>query len=830
MTEQTGEDARVAATHRLLQSAPLGALDVVTSLAAQMLRTTSAEVSLVTDVRHTVTAAGETADNAGSSTSRTDSFCAIVVEEGEPLVVADAVHDVRVRDRRPVVTGFLGSYLGVPMVADDGSVVGSLCVHQHEPRGWSAHDQEILTELASAATGHLEIAALTDDYRGRQRAAELGTAATAAGIGTWEWNFADDSLVWDDVLLKLFGLTPETFGGRIDSFNAAVHPEDLPEVTRALTEAIATSGVYEAQFRILRPDGAVRWIAARGKPSPGPEGRIDRFVGAVTDLTALRRGEARIGTVLDTMAVGYVALDREGRFSYANAEAERVLATPRAQFLGRTVQEAFPGIEDSAVIQEYRRVADGGANVSFDAYYPPPLDAWFEVRIVPVDEGVGIYFLDISERRAAQQEAERNAERAAALAEVAGAFAETLDAEQALLDAVRSLVPRFADWTIVSTLDGGTAPWRKRLRDVGAWHHDPLLRGVLEEYRGLRVEAFADDSPVRDALTRGTVALLDAAALPPGHLLRPGRAHELLHDLAPAATVVLPLRGRGRTRGLLTVARTTDREPFSAEDVATLEEVSRQIGLGLDNAQLSAAQRGLAEELQLSLLTELPRLDDLQLVARYVAAADGAQVGGDWYDGFTVADGGTFLVIGDVTGHDRGAAAAMAQVRNVLRGVAHALGDSPARILEALERAMRDLAVDTLGTAVLARVEQGTTDTSRVLRWSSAGHLPPLVVHADGRAELLDRPHDLLLGLDSGLRRHDHTVPLLEGDTLLLYTDGLVERRDEDLDEGLDRLQRNAVELVGLPADRFCDALLERMSPGSEDDIALLLLRVHPTS
>lgn len=255
--------------------------------------------------------------------------------------------------------------------------------------------------------------------------------------------------------------------------------------------------------------------------------------------------------------------------------------------------------------------------------------------------------------------------------------------------------------------------------------------------------------------------------------------------------------------------------------------------LGALEAERATARRvaGMSEALQRSLLTELPEPDHLELVARYVAAADEAQVGGDWYDAFMVRDGSTCLVIGDVTGHDQGAAVQMAQVRNVLRGIAHALTKPPAVILHALDWAMRDLATGALTTGVLAKVEQSPDDEARglrTLRWSNAGHLPPLLVHPDGHAELLSRPADLLLGLGVDIGRCDYTQTLTPGSTVLLSTDGLVERRGEHLDAGLDRLAETAGRLRDLPLQQLCDELVHQLGTDSEDDIALLAIRAHP--
>jgi serine phosphatase RsbU (regulator of sigma subunit) len=217
------------------------------------------------------------------------------------------------------------------------------------------------------------------------------------------------------------------------------------------------------------------------------------------------------------------------------------------------------------------------------------------------------------------------------------------------------------------------------------------------------------------------------------------------------------------------------------------------------------------------------------IAARYQPAAQEAQVGGDWYDAFVNGEGNTLLVIGDVAGHDRDAAAAMAQTRNVLRGVAQALGQPPAAVLSMLDKAMHRLHTGTLATAVLCEIRERPADASggpgRVLRWSNAGHPPPLLVRADGTCVLLEREPDLLLGLDPATLRVDHEHEIEPGDTVLLYTDGLVERRDTSLADAFARLGAAAGALAHLPVEEVCDALLARLAADAEDDVALIALR-----
>ncbi|MEU2349468.1 SpoIIE family protein phosphatase [Modestobacter sp. NPDC049651] len=246
----------------------------------------------------------------------------------------------------------------------------------------------------------------------------------------------------------------------------------------------------------------------------------------------------------------------------------------------------------------------------------------------------------------------------------------------------------------------------------------------------------------------------------------------------------------------------------------------------------AAEERALSDRLQQALLTPPPQPDHLELAVRYQPAAHAAQVGGDWYDAFLQPDGATVLVIGDVVGHDSRAAAVMGQLRGLLRALVYDNDESLGATVRRVERTAQGLAVPTLATAVVARVEREPDvplTGPRTLRWTNAGHPPPVLLAPDGSTAVLDTRPDLMLGVDPGTARTDHTVPLPAGSTLLLFTDGLVERRDSDLDEGTDRLRAALTDLAGLPLEQLCDELLRRMLPGHRsDDVALVAVRAHP--
>jgi serine phosphatase RsbU (regulator of sigma subunit) len=309
----------------------------------------------------------------------------------------------------------------------------------------------------------------------------------------------------------------------------------------------------------------------------------------------------------------------------------------------------------------------------------------------------------------------------------------------------------------------------------------------------------------------------------------PGPARDLLVALAPASAVVLPLTAESRTVGVLTLYQDAGRVTTD-DELETAWQVAAEAGRAVARVHRQSQQAQLAEALQRSLLTEPPELEDVAVVVRYLPAAEAARVGGDWYDAFQQRDGGLVVVIGDVVGHDTAAAAAMGQLRGLLRGIAHHSGAGPAEILRGLDEAMLDMHTDTLATAAVARLSADCGARTVGLCWANAGHPPPMLVSPDGGVVVLGGPiGDLMLGVDPTAERAEPVLDLSPGTTLLLYTDGLIERRGGTIDEGMDRLAEHLRDLVGCSLDDLCDAVLDRMVQETPmDDVALLAVRISP--
>lgn len=739
----------------------------------------------------------------------------------------------------------IGAFLGVPLSRGD-EVIGALGVFDTAARHWTDEDVAIVEALADPILTELQMASLAADHEDERLVWQL--AVDAAGVGAFDWDLVTGELRWDDRLLELFGLDHETFSGTIASFNAAVHPDDRDRVTQAIRDAIESCGLYAAEYRVVLPSGQVRWIGARGRAVAGPDGHARRLLGAASDTTAVRDEDARVSRVLEAMPTAFFHLDTAWRFTYANSEARRLLGGIGVDVVGGIIWELFPDSIGTEFERRYREAVADQRPVAFEAYYPPPLDGWYEVRAWPTPDGLSVYFIEISDRHRAQEVIERTDRRAALLADVTQTLTGTLDVDEAVSRLAQLLVPGLGDWCVVTQidgLDGGPGPdWRRKLRDVGWWHADPRSRGLVEQYARVRVGALRDASYVARALeSGGLVVINERASERVADVLEPGEARDIFTRLAPESAAVLPLRARGRTVGLVTIFRDRHRGTFSVDDLATLEEAAGRAGLALDNARLYSEQRDLAETLQLSMMTAPPQPDHLQIAVRYTSAAEAAQVGGDWYDAFMQPGGATVVVIGDVVGHDTAAAAAMGQLRSLLRGIAVTTGDGPGEVLRRVDEAMATLVVDTTATAAIARfeaTEQERQDGLTRLRWSNAGHPPPLVV-GPATPERPDIPAgvrvlwgpqaNLLLGFAADVPRDESEVTLVRGSTVLLYTDGLVERRGQPFDDGIDLLTRVLGELDrrGLELEELCDELLVRMLPERpEDDVAVVAVRLHP--
>lgn len=266
----------------------------------------------------------------------------------------------------------------------------------------------------------------------------------------------------------------------------------------------------------------------------------------------------------------------------------------------------------------------------------------------------------------------------------------------------------------------------------------------------------------------------------------------------------------------------TDQRAFTLEDQTLLTVLAGRLSQGLQRVHRVDQQRETALALQHAILgpADLPH----GFAVRYQAASRPLQVGGDWYDVVDLDDGRIAMIVGDCVGHGLSAATVMGQVRSACRALLFD-NPSPAAALAGMDRFAARLPGAQCATAVCAVLDPATGE----LVYSSAGHPPPILVHADGAAEQLTDAHTIALGLRVGRHRPEASFTMPAGSTLLLYTDGLVERRRVLLEEGISRAAALLEEQRASPLEELADHIMSQMAPSSgyQDDVALLLYR-HP--
>lgn len=332
-------------------------------------------------------------------------------------------------------------------------------------------------------------------------------------------------------------------------------------------------------------------------------------------------------------------------------------------------------------------------------------------------------------------------------------------------------------------------------------------------------------SPLAHAVEhRVPVQAVFPAGAPPPELVPPG-TEPWLPTLANSV-ILLPVVVEGTVAALVTASVCGDRPPLGQRETELLGLLLEQAHAPLSSALEYQRTKQVALALQRCLLTEPPDPPDLDLAVRYRPSNTAAEVGGDWYDSFELADGTLVLTIGDVTGHDLPAAAIMSQLRTMLRGLALDRQEAAGAVLRRLDLSVQTLYLECTATCILGRVKRPAPGRF-AFHYAVAGHPPPLLVQADRTARFLTGAHDQLLGVDPDPLYESAVEPLRPGSTLLLYTDGLVERRDEDIDVSLERLRRHALDAARLPLGDFCDTVLAQVpADDSNDDLAVVALRV----
>ncbi|WP_395292628.1 SpoIIE family protein phosphatase [Kitasatospora hibisci] len=544
--------------------------------------------------------------------------------------------------------------------------------------------------------------------------------------------------------------------------------------------------------------------------------------------------------VLATAPVGMALVDEQLRWQYLNAAFTTATGLRPADLLGHPVDEtAFAGTAGTL-----RRVlTDGrereqltGDPETPGAPVPPGLRLRYRA-LVTGGRTTGIVVAVLEDPEPAddlRHELTRARARLALLDAAAERIGTTLDVDTTCAELAAFAVPGLADLATVDVLPPDAPvragrPLRTRLHRTAVEYAEGLRDAVAELAGPGQSVRHREGSAAGRSLASGTAVLADglrgddlAESAPDPASLAAYRATGVTSLLA------VPLIARGQLIGLLTLARTAASPGFSPDEAVLIGDLAGRAATSLDNARRFARSQGIALELQRALLSEpgSPH-QNLDLASRYLPSGTSSVVGGDWYETVRLPFGRTLLVMGDVMGHGVEAAVDMSTYRSTLRDVA-GMDLPPHRILRQLDTVIAANESARPATCLLALADPGRG------RWtlSSAGHLPPALIAPGRPTELLKIPTGPPLG--TGLGGYEQTaVDLSVGETLLMYTDGLVERRDEDIDVSLERLAA-----LRLPAEGELDDLLDAVlhalapagpsAPGAEDDIAVLAARPRP--
>ncbi|MHA6780843.1 PP2C family protein-serine/threonine phosphatase [Pseudonocardia saturnea] len=418
------------------------------------------------------------------------------------------------------------------------------------------------------------------------------------------------------------------------------------------------------------------------------------------------------------------------------------------------------------------------------------------------------------------------------LAEATTQMSEALDVTDACARLARILVPQMADLCAVDLLDrpGTGVPVR-----LAVAARDASDEGLLRRLGDLREHRPGGGTETGRVLAGDASTLI--ADLPPsgayGHPGDPASA-QVYDDLRLRSAMVVPVRARGRVLGALTLlTQHPYGRRYDSRDLHLATDLAGRAGLTVDNARLYEVEHAAAATLQRSLLPVVPDVDGLQVAARYLVGEDGNQVGGDWYDVLPLPDGAVGIAVGDVVGHDLAAAAAMGQLRGVVRSYAWE-GRGPGSVLDRCDQLVQGLEMAAMATAFYARIEPARADGVRIVRYANAGHPAPLVLGPDGVLRRLDEQRSPMIGAvptfgrTSGRKRAEAEVACPPGSVLLLYTDGLTDMVGEDADERTALLEGTVAALPpGVEAEALVERVLAVCAPHRlHDDVALLAVRL----
>lgn len=624
----------------------------------------------------------------------------------------------------------------------------------------------------------------------------------------------------------------ETIDGTIGRLVQAVVPvkDEQGDVVGLVSAGVLTSAVgdvVDRQLPVLLGGAAVALaLATTGMVLVGR--RLSRQTHGLGPAEMARMYE-HYDAVLHAVREGVLIVGGDGRLLMANNEARRLLSLP-ADAEGRPVVDLGMDAHITELLATGRVATDEVVASG---------DRLLAVNNRPADRhgspaGAVATLRDTTELHELSGKAALARDRLRLLYDISVTVGTTLDVRRTAQELAEASVPGFADFTTVDLLDGvlaGEEPGPASSVEM----RRAALSGIAEGppfFPVGRLIRFVESSPQAQGVGRARGILAADLRESPGWQAQDPERAQALMDYGIHSMITVPLRSRNTVLGLANFWRTEGSEPFEVDDLSLAEEVCAHAAACVDNARRFTREHSMAVTLQQSLLPSgLPEQRALEVAYRYLPAQAG--VGGDWFDVIPLPGARVALVVGDVVGHGLHAAATMGRLRTAVHNFS-SLDMAPEELLGRLNELA--LQSDPDGADLSGAGLTGATclyaiydPVARRCTVARAGHLPPAVVAPDGSVAFAEVPAGPPLGVP-GLPIESAEMELATGSRLVLYTDGLVERRGRDIDHGLGLLRDALAGADGDGAEETCRGVLETLLPQQQqqkDDIALLVARTR---
>ncbi|MGW0087227.1 SpoIIE family protein phosphatase [Streptomyces sp. NPDC003393] len=660
---------------------------------------------------------------------------------------------------------------------------------------------------------------------------------------------ADGSVVaWTSAAQRLTGHpAAEVVGHPAARMLAA--PEDAEKVRAHASRGRSGDG-WSTIVALRRRDGSTVNAHLRTCPLGGQGGRTQWLVTAAeaTAAGSWPLSGAEVEALLSRTPIGIAVRDPGLRCLWVNDALALQDGIPREKRLGRRLTEVLPGAETESAEAVMRQVLETGAPMIDHAYRAWPTtddrqEHSFSTSFFRLDDaqghtlGVCVMSVDVTDRQRAR-------ERLALLSEAGTRIGTTLDVMRTGQELADLVVPRVADYVTVDLADAVPRGEEPRVRLGAPNRHIPAFRraGVASIHEGTPESLWArgdavfvpPSSPFMDVLRSGRSHLEPVLDTSRGTWLdHDGERLDKIREHRMHSLMIVPIHARGAVLGVAVFVRMDDSAPFEEDDLCFAEQLVARAALSLDNARRYVRERAASLALQRNLLPRrLTGGAAVEVASSYLPSDTHDGVGGDWFDVIPLSGARVALVVGDVVGHGINAAAAMGRLRAVVHTLAN-LDLPPDELLAHLDDTISRLAEEETDIEGRCQTEAGATclyavydPVTRRCAMARAGHPPPLIVSAQGEVSIPELPSGLPLGVGQAFFEAVE-LELPEDSVLALYTDGLVERRDDDIEAGMHRLGT----LLARPdrsLEELCSAVLDTLPARAlPDDATLLLARTR---